>query len=83
MITNLSFILLIHSLDGVTQLLTVASVRGPKNPMDRVEVKPTSENGGDMALESTVTSVDDSVLEDGVTDQSTKEANRLEARSSI
>lgn len=51
--------------------------------MDRVEVKPTSENGGDMALESTVTSVDDSVLEDGVTDQSTKEANRLEARSSI
>lgn len=69
--------------DGISQLLTVAPVRGPKNPVDSLVVKPTSDNGSNVVVESNVTSVDDSVLEDGVTDQSAKEANRLESRSSI
>ena len=69
--------------DGVSQLLTVSPARGPKYPVDSAEAKPTSENGGDLVVDNATTSVDDSVLEDASTDESTKEPNRLESRSSI
>ncbi|ONK55079.1 uncharacterized protein A4U43_UnF7830 [Asparagus officinalis] len=70
--------------DGVSQLVTVAPVRGLKSSvMESVEVKHTSENGGDMVVVGNVTSVDDSVLENSGTDQKGTETSRLESRSSI
>lgn len=70
--------------DGVSQLLTVAPVRGLKSSVvESVEVKHTSENGGDMVVVGNVTSVDDSVLENSGTDQKGMETSRLESRSSI
>ncbi|KAJ6794679.1 conserved oligomeric Golgi complex subunit 8 [Iris pallida] len=67
--------------DGISQLLTVPPVRGLKNPVDKLEAKNSSENGGDLAV-GKATTVDDSVLE-VAGKENNEETNRLETRSSI
>lgn len=51
--------------------------------LKHIEAKTMSGNVGDLVVVGNVTSVDDSVLDDTSTDQSSKETNRLESRSSI